>query len=427
MGWFSKVVASTAAFISAAKDATVSAAQATWSTLKKTAAKVVTWVAVHGESTVAKAKDLWKAAKPYVESATAGLHAAGVAHPLIKKVAIVLDALLALEKSPALKWVDKAVTWVIALAKHLNDAMLNDSNVELTEEERAKAEFFQESFRDATGSFTGAHAEAMSVAAMVNDLVLAQDRIARLVRSGEVVDVDHFLRLRAAQKLVSEATQRYAGAGHEQDVSHDDIFLVRVAGDLLKTDPALSSEDAQRLDALLVERHGRGLLPYAFEELLPAWKMRLEQLEERWNALNHSIARGQILLRRLEFDKSIAADGRLTDEEQAQLDELQSNLPSDRLAFVELGAEKLALAHHLHAAEGFMQVLEKSPEELDAAGMGYVRHSGEEVGKLIIQGAEQGKPWDQFTPEEQALIIDFANIFEQACNERVQRLVKVAA
>lgn len=427
MGLLSRMVSSTAAFISAAKDATVSAAQAAWGTLKKTAAKVVTWVAVHGESTVAKAKDLWRAAKPFVEKATAGLHAAGAAYPLLGKIADALDALLALEKSPVLKWVDQAVTWTIALAKHLNDAMLSDSNVELTEEERAKAESFQESFRDATGSFSGTQAEAMSVAAMVNDLVLAQDRIARLVRGGEVVDVDHFLRLRAAQKLVSEATQRYAGTGQAMDVSPDDMFLVRVAGDLLKADPELSSESVQRLDTLLTERHGRGLLPYAFEELLPAWKMRLDQLEERWKAMNHSIARGQILLRRLEFDKSIATDGRLTDEEQVQLEELQANLPCDRLAFVELGAEKLALAHHLHAAEGFMQVLEKSAEELDAAGMGYMRESGEEVGKLIIQGAEQGKPWDQFSPEEQALIIDFANIFEQACSERVQRLVKVAA
>jgi len=59
--------------------------------------------------------------------------------------------------------------------------------------------------------------------------------------------------------------------------------------------------------------------------------------------------------------------------------------------------------------------------------MGYLTDAGQQVGELIIQGAEQGKQWNEFTPRQQELIIDFANIFEDECLERVQRLVEVAA
>ena len=427
MGWFANVVSAANEFVGKAVRVAVSAAQVAWVAVKKTAAKVVTWVANHGETTVAKAKDLWKTARPYVEKATAWLHAAGVAHPLIKKVAILVDGLLALEKSPVLQWVDRAVSWVIVIAKRLNEAMEKGEQVVLTPEERVQAEAHQQSFRDAGGSFSGEHAQAFSVAGMINDMVLAQDRISTLVRTGEVVDVDHFLRLRAAQKLLEEANHRFLAAGADAEPGADDIFLVRIAADLVKADPSLSADDAQALDALLVARHGRGLLPYAFEELLPAWHMRREQLEVRWAALNKSVTRDQVLLRRLESDKSISADGRLADEEQAVLDELRISVPVDRQAFVDLGAEKLALAHYLHAAEGFLQVLEKSAEALEEAGMGYLIDTGNKVGELIIQGAEQGKSWAQFTTEEQDLIIDFANIFEEECRQRVDRLIEVTA
>ncbi|MGB5905865.1 MAG: hypothetical protein WBG87_00385 [Stenotrophomonas maltophilia] len=427
MGWFTNAVAATARFVRTAAQTVASAAQKTWEVVKKTAVKVVTLVAKDGEKTVAKAKDLWKTARPYVKQATALLHKAGASHPLIKNVALAVDALLALEKSPVLHWIDKAVSWTIELAKRMNVAMEQGGKVELDAAERAQAEQYQQKFRDAAGSFSGEQAHAVSVVAMVNDLVLAQDKVNALVETGEVVDVDHFLRLRATQKLLKEANARFATVDAESRIDADDIFLVRVASDLLNADPSLSSEDAQALDDLLQRRHGRGLLPFAFEEMLPAWHMRNEALEAQWQVQSKAVTQKQVLLRRLETDLSLSADGRLSDEEQAMMDDLRESVPRERDAFVALGAEKLALAHYLHAAEGFLQVLEKTAEELEAAGMGYLVDAGQRVGELIIQGAEQGKGWEQFTAEEQELIIDFANIFEEECLERVQRLVEVTA
>jgi len=425
MGWFTNAVAATARFVSSAAQKVASAAQKTWEVVKKTAVKVVTLVATDGEKTVAKAKDLWKTARPYVKQATAWLRT-GAPHPLIKNVALAVDALLALENSPVLHWIDKAVSWTIELAKRLNAAMEQGVQVELDAAERAQAEQYQQKFRDAAGSFSGEQAHAVSVVAMVNDLVLAQDRINALVETGEVADVDHFLRLRATQKLLKEANARLAAAT-ESRIDTDDIFLVRVASDLLNADPSLSSEDAQALDDLLQRRHGRGLLPFAFEEMLPAWHMRNQALEAQWEAMNDTLPARQVKLRRLEAELSISADGRLDEADQAELDVLRLSVPLEQKAFDDLADEKLALSQYLHAAEGFLQVLERPAEELEAAGMGYLIDAGQQVGELIIQGAEQGKQWNEFTPRQQELIIDFANIFEDECLERVQRLVEVAA
>jgi len=425
MGWFTNAVAATARFVSSAAQKVASAAQKTWEVVKKTAVKVVTLVATDGEKTVAKAKDLWKTARPYVKQATAWLRT-GAPHPLIKNVALAVDALLALENSPVLHWIDKAVSWTIELAKRLNAAMEQGVQVELDAAERAQAEQYQQKFRDAAGSFSGEQAHAVSVVAMVNDLVLAQDRINALVETGEVADVDHFLRLRATQKLLKEANARLAAAT-ESRIDTDDIFLVRVASDLLNADPSLSSEDAQALDDLLQRRHGRGLLPFAFEEMLPAWHMRNQALEAQWEAMNDTLPARQVKLRRLEAELSISADGRLDEADQAELDVLRLSVPLEQKAFDDLADEKLALSQYLHAAEGFLQVLERPAEELEAAGMGYLIDAGQQVGELIIQGAEQCKQWNEFTPRQQELIIDFANIFEDECLERVQRLVEVAA
>lgn len=426
MGWFTNAVSATARFVATAAQKVASATQKTWEVVKRTAVKVVTLVATDGEKTVAKAKDLWKTARPYVKQATAWIRTVAP-HPLIQKAAWAIDTLMALENSPVLQWIDKAVTWTIELAKRLNAAMEQGAQVELDAAERAQAEQYQQKFRDAAGSFSGEQAHAVSVVAMVNDLVLAQDKINALVEAGEVADVDHFLRLRATQKLLKEANARLATTSADERIDHDDIFLVRVASDLLNADPSLSGEDAQALDELLQRRHGRGLLPFAFEELLPAWHMRNESLEAQWEEMNDTLPAKKVKLRRLEAELNIAADGRLDEVDQAELDVLRLAVPLEQMAFDKLADEKLALSQYLHAAEGFLQVLERSAEELEAAGMGYLIDAGQKVGELIIQGAEQGKQWNEFTPREQDLIIDFANIFEDECLERVQRLVEVAA
>lgn len=46
---------------------------------------------------------------------------------------------------------------------------------------------------------------------------------------------------------------------------------------------------------------------------------------------------------------------------------------------------------------------------------------------IIIDCAQHGKRWEELTEDEQSLIIDFANIFEEASRERASRLVEVAA
>jgi hypothetical protein len=77
------------------------------------------------------------------------------------------------------------------------------------------------------------------------------------------------------------------------------------------------------------------------------------------------------------------------------------------------------------ASEGFLQILEKEVEELEAEGKGYLVAEGLRVGMIIIDCAQRGKSWEELLPEEQELIIAFSNIFEEANRERVAQLEEV--
>lgn len=46
---------------------------------------------------------------------------------------------------------------------------------------------------------------------------------------------------------------------------------------------------------------------------------------------------------------------------------------------------------------------------------------------IIIECAQHGRQWEELTEDEQALIIDFANIYEEASRARAAKLVEVAA
>ena len=46
---------------------------------------------------------------------------------------------------------------------------------------------------------------------------------------------------------------------------------------------------------------------------------------------------------------------------------------------------------------------------------------------IIIECAQHGKQWEELSESEQFLIIDFANIFEEASRARAARLVEVVA
>jgi hypothetical protein len=79
---------------------------------------------------------------------------------------------------------------------------------------------------------------------------------------------------------------------------------------------------------------------------------------------------------------------------------------------------------YVHAAEGFLQVLEKSEEQFEEEGRDYILDDVATVGRLLIDCAQNGKQWDELSVDEQSLITDYANIFAADSKQRNQDLIE---
>lgn len=86
--------------------------------------------------------------------------------------------------------------------------------------------------------------------------------------------------------------------------------------------------------------------------------------------------------------------------------------------------ENRAMQSYVHAAEGFLQVLEKTAEQFEEEGRDYIVDDVATVGRLLIECAQNGKQWSELTGEEQSLITDYANIFAEDSKKRTQELVE---
>jgi hypothetical protein len=115
----------------------------------------------------------------------------------------------------------------------------------------------------------------------------------------------------------------------------------------------------------------------------------------------------------------------LEPEEAAMLKELQDKLPPIREKLETQRKRTNEMRSYVFAAEGFLQMLEKNRE--DYAGKEYLLDDSAKAGMIIIECAQHGRQWEELTEDEQALIIDFANIYEEASRARAAKLVEVAA
>ena len=111
------------------------------------------------------------------------------------------------------------------------------------------------------------------------------------------------------------------------------------------------------------------------------------------------------------------------------LDDLRMLLPRDETRLEALGNETRAKRNYVFAAEGFLQLLEKSEEQLVADDQEYLIDHGGKVGEILVRCAQHGEKWESLSAEEQSLIVSFANIFEADCKKRTDafRVVEVAA
>lgn len=395
-------------FVSEAGSVIASAAKTVFEKGKEVAAKVLNFMADEGEEMVQKVKDVWKKAKPYLEKiqVVAKIVKKTGAHPWILTAAEAIDAgltaLFALENSPVLKLVAAGIEWAIAAARILRDKWLNEAEV-------ADAEARKQTFAQAADSLNDEQRRAVLFAQIVNELLLVRTKLQAQIDGPGATSFEHYLRLRATQKLLIDVNQRINGVAELDTITEDDLFLLEVGQELLATTPTLTDGQLMRLKVLVRQRCRKELEPFVFEELVRGWAMVLNADQERYENERDQLSYDEAIKKRLE--SHLGLDLPLSAAEQNQLAELQQSLPVRNDAAKALFTTIKHRQHFIDSAEGLLQALEGKIDEEVAALI-------PEVGTIIISCMEKGQRWEQLVEEERELVIDFANIFRA---DRIRR------
>lgn len=418
MSWFDSFKSG----ISSVARAVSSGASKLWNAAKSAASSAIGWLADKAENFVGAVKDIWKTAKPWIEK-LAPYIAKGIAllpFPWAAGVAIAVEkgiqALLALENSPILKKIEEGIMWAAKAARDFR-------NKYFTPEETKEAEQRQQDLQDAMNAMkTEEQRQSIRFAAVINDYILVQTHIQKILENDGVKDFEHYLRLRATQKLLKSAEKTLSTAQSLNEITADDSFLLRVGADLLAENPNLSDADAMQLDKIIKRRfNGKSLIPFIFEELIRAWETKYQNMEAKWEKNNKESASLKRQVKQLEVKMKIES---LTHDEEKLLTELRNEVATANHQLKQQGEDNRAMRNYVHAAEGFLQVLEKSAAEFEEEGREYILEDVATVGMLLIDCAQNGKKWIELTNEEQSLITDYANIFSEDSKKRNKELIE---
>ncbi|HCF5566583.1 TPA: hypothetical protein ACHIWI_000894 [Pseudomonas aeruginosa] len=412
-------------WLSSAWNSVKSAVSSAWETTKEIAGKALDFMAEKAETFVGAVKEVWEKAKPIIENVVRpgvrfAAKWAATNLPTFPWVSTALTAfdkalgvLVAWDQSDMAKKVEAAINWVIGKAKKLREVVM-------TPEEAAEAEEHESALREARSKVRGEAAQGIDLALLITQYAQLATSIKNVLENNAISDFQHYLRLRAAQKLLADTERSLLEAQDISAIDEDDLFLTEVAAELLQAQPQINDAQTQQLDEIILRRFGKKLIPFVFEELIIAWGVNLDALEKEWQKLNANQAKKKVEMRRLETSQRLAE---LSPEESAQLTKLQTELPKLTAKAEQKRKKTGEMRNYVFAAEGFLQMLEKEPEEF--AGKEYMLEDSATVGMLIIDCAQHGKPWEKLTQDEQSLIIDFANIFEEASRTRTAQMVEV--
>lgn len=440
MGFWSSVGSAFSSAVSSVGSAIYRGASAVYNTAREVAGKAIGWMAEKAEGFVESAKKVWQTVKPYVKKAQEMLKAAAAVapHPWLRSALLALDAgitaLTAFENSPIAKKVDDAIKWGIEIAKRWQASRQTSPSTKkqestkqedvLTDEELAIAENHQATFRTMENEIDDDRTrEACGLAASINDFQIARTRLAKALEA-DPTDFEHYLRLRATQKLLNMAEKAFTTAKTIDDIGADKLFLVRIATDLVKETPELSMGAAKRLDRVLQSHYGQSLAPFVFEEMVGSWGALAKDLESQWSKMNEKRARMNVALKALKLNKEL--QGELAPDEEAELVRLQNEVPSVGAKLQQLDQQRNDTARYVGAIEGFLQLLEKSEEEIKEQGHAYLLKDGDKVGKILMRCAQEGLAFKDLEIDEQELVTDYANIFSAEADVRMKRVLEVS-
>lgn len=399
-----------------------------------------------GDKIVESVKKTWNAAKKVVRGVAVAAKAAapilsfipGVGPALSSMAATVgvaaskiADGMTAVEMVCVKYNVESKIRAAIEVAKKVNAVFKEqDKQVEIEEEQQVLQERLEEIQND-QGELNQAYSEidaghekdAIRYAMVVNEYALLQSKINEVLIKDDLKDFEHLIRLRAVQKMLKSAQSSIANAKDVKELQEDDLFLLQIGNQLLEAVPKLSDAEAERLDSLIRKRYtGKSLLPFVFEEMVSTWMVRYENLEAAWKRMNAEQAG---IKRQITELKTKMAIEELSPAELEQLANLENDFKISTYQLKQREVESRSMRTYINASEGFLQILEKDYEEIEAEGREYLLDDVAEIGQLIMDCAESNKPLSELSPDEFALINDYANIFAQDAKERADELNKV--
>lgn len=402
--------------------------------VKTVAAKAIDFMANKAESFVGEVKQAWRKVKPYVLMAQAPLQklaAATATIPIIGTVVNVfssgVNSLLALENSEVLNKIEKAITFAANKARDLEKQIKNGEIAWLSPEEYEEAIKNRKSFRSAekeADSLTPAQKHTLDMATAINDFGIAKTDLQNAIKAGWG-NYEHYLRLRATEKLLTNVEAAVIQAGSIDGLTEDDWFLVRTASDLVKDDPEMKEAAAVRLDTILRNKYGKPLQSFVYEELIVDWKANALELSKRLREKTEELAKSRVSLKNLQTAKEI--QGELDAKESAELAHLEKIVPALETELAALAIQRDDMDRYSDAAEGFLQLVEKSEAQLEDEDRGYVLDEALTVRDILLKVGESKLPYSSLEPDQRELIRDFANIFHFDAVNRTKALVEVAA
>lgn len=254
MGWFSSATSWISSKVSSAASYVKEKVSDGLSWAREKASQAVDWIAEKGEKFIDDVKSVYKKVKPFLQKARPWIDniakTVGVKFPWIGAALFglgkVVDGLLALENSPVAQAVEKALRGAIKFAQFVKERYL-------TPEEMQEAEEYKETFSQAqqANNLSAEELKSLQLAEMLVNYGRVKTELRDVLEMG-VGDFQHYLRLRATQKLLDEADHKLTTTQDINDISADDVFLVNAAEALIST-ADLSEESALRLDQIVQE------------------------------------------------------------------------------------------------------------------------------------------------------------------------------
>lgn len=422
MGWFSNLCSKVGNAVKETAKATVKAVGKGLAWAREKASQACDWIAEKGDKFIDDVKETYQKVKPFLQKVRPWMDAAAATVSLagfpwlggaIAGTGKVLDILFTLENSPVAHKLEEALRGVIKLAQFIKQR-------HLTPEELKEAQQYQQAFANAEQmNLSEEEKRSFQLMQMLNNYAIIKVQLRDVLEMG-VGDFQHYLRLRAVQKLLDEADHKLTTTANLEQINADDVFLINTAQQLLET-AELSENDTLKLNDITTERFGKALIPFVFEELILVWVQKQTELEKAWKECSQEVAKDKVLKNRLEVAKRVSD---LTAEEVKVYNELLPRLTGLETKLHRLDKERRSMKSYVYAAEGFMQILEKDEGLLQAEDKDYLIDDSAEIASIIMKVAQSNVDWDMLTPDEQSLITDYANIFEQEGKARAEHLAQ---